>query len=255
MPRNATLQFGLLPIPIKIDSTIAEPKEATFSTVCVNGHDPVKVKSQGVACPVCDNADPAHFAKGQDLGDTIVTVSPEDVKAARESWPQELKKEARLAVHPATDVDHATVATGKTYTVTPGKGGEKMYGLLVDLIASHPELAFVTVWAWSSPKMYRLSTFRDALVMNEVAWPEHVKAPAVPALPAVNDQERQLGETLLGTAVADFDADAYTDARTGALADLVAGGPALTLVQGTKAKPADDLTSMLEAALAAAGAA
>lgn len=248
---GVALKFGLLPVNVDVVSAIERPKAVSFKTLCTNNHDPHPISSI-YTCQDCGNTDKSSFVKGQQVDkNTYAVVDADQLKVAAEIDPA-LQTEMPLTVHPTEQVDQHTIEGGNVYFLAPSKGADTAYALMLELLRQHPERAFVTVWAPRTvPSMYRLGVFNNALVLTELAWPEHVAvAPNVTTAPS--EQEVALGEQLLTMATADFDAATYRDTRTERLAAIAAGG---TVTAGSTPTTTGSASSLLDALTAAVNAA
>lgn len=259
---NVAVKLGIISFSVSVESAVSEVKEGSFNQVCTGAagkphHPPARVR-QSLKCGFegCANDDKETFLKGKEIGGVVKIVPQSEIDAAGAS--DEVKKNIALTTHPAEQAEHM-LQTGKVYNLSPAAGHAETYALVAALVEARSDLAFFTEFAVRSlAAMYRLIAQDGVLMLLECAWPENVKAkPIIHA---------EINEAMLGQASvfadmlkADFDPDTYRDKRTAQIAAFMATleGEAPAAVEGATgvSTPKTDLSTMLNAAISAAGAA
>jgi DNA end-binding protein Ku len=210
--RSVPLKLGLISTTVKVASAI-DDATPSFNTVCDEGHAPAKVK-QHLGCPTCGKqGNRFQFKKGLDQGDgTVVVVDNEELGKASEV-SESVKGTITLTTHPAADLAGTTIAGGKVYFLEPSKGEHDTYALMVELVASRPDMAFLSSFAIrGKPALYQLGTFDGALSLVEIAWPENVK-PSPRHQGDVDAAMLAMAGQFVDTLVAPYDPALYRDAR------------------------------------------
>lgn len=228
-------------------------KGEQFSYVCPKCDEPHKL-SQKYLC----NDDPSHGPysisecdRGKEVDGKMVRFTTEQVSATKASVLPE--KTFALQIHHRADIENATYPSGNAYLFRP-TGNLPFYMLLREMIRRRPELMFVAkANLRKSDSFVQVDLGLDGqLMIRELVWPEDMKTFEAPAEEAVDEkfvaQFDQLVEALISD---EFNAEEYKKDSRLRIAELVESGG--TEPSGTVAKPpAQDLTQLLEAALAAA---
>lgn len=239
--RNITLQFGLVTIPAKSEkATVSKPD---LPNLCVgqpgkDAHEalPVKAPRTCTACgPITDHD---ALKKGIKSGSSFTLVDREDVAEAKETYSKEYKGVLNLVPHPAAEFLAATAPGKSVNYLTPADGNAAgHYQLLVRLIESHPELAFVGLHTPVSATGLYMLTVRDGVLAMEDRTRSQALKPAPSVGGEVNDALYQMLEGALQAFVAPYDAEAYEDGYAQALAKMAEEGEQVTLDKGEKKSP------------------
>lgn len=258
------LSFGILNVIVSADGM--KDKESSLTSVCCgpNGgteHAPTQIK-QKLWCATCDaHVEYADIKKASMVGDQFVIVDQQEIATTRDKVLGATKKMLTLTVHPAQEVRESTLQGDNVYALTP-EGAPQIgaYSLLLDAIERHGEdYAFLTTWTpTSKASLYQLKAFRGALVMQQLCWPEQVRAVADLNTIEATEEHRAMLDTLLTNVCQPFEVDQYADRYAAELASLLAskeavGGVVLEKTKSdTKAPPSTggvDLTAALSAML------
>lgn len=195
-----------------------------------------------------------------------VLADPEEIIAAKVGTLT--KGTVDLAVHPADQVLRSCRPGKKGYLIRPTKTkGDvdatdgQMYGLLLSLVDSRPDLALVGALRLRDNRCpYRVTVFDGQLYLEEVVLPDQIRERDVidvDVAPAQAEQLGQLAEQLL----TDFDPTVHSWDAGAAVKVLMAekAAAAAALASGEKPKkaapaaaPVLDLDAMLATALAGA---
>lgn len=164
-----------------------------------------------------------------------------------------------LAVHPAEQVDAQTWPSGTTYWFEPEKPeSNPIYRFLTEMVEDRTIALVGTMNLRGAGKFYRLIPAPGGgLLLSELLRPSELHETEAPLAKEPGEKEWKMGRTLVSALVEDFDPEAYANERVAALRALIdSKTPDGSVTQITKAKKApkaeDDLTAMLEAALALA---
>lgn len=247
-----SFQADLMPLT---ESTV---KEISFKLVCPDCAEPTKL-DQKYLCPAghgpFSTSDAARAKEVQK--DRLVHVTAEEIKAVKE--PTLPAKEMTVSVFPAAQVDDATRPSGLAYRVRAEKN-LPVVSMIADLVTGG-DFALIgeLTLGRSGQKLYRLSTWKGELVLEELARPDEViefAATTVPYDAKLLDQAKQLASLQAG----DFDPVQFRDQareRAHALDEAkLAGAPAPKPAAALPAKEGTtDLLAALEASIAASKAA
>lgn len=246
---NIPLIFGVITAPVSVVS--ATVRAESLNVICNQGHKPAKTK-QDLFCPECDSRDRSAFVKGKAMGDTVIVIDEQQL-AATEA-PEVVKNTITLTCHPVDQLGE-TLPGEKAYFLKPGKGSEQAYALVLELIRSRSDVAFVTEFAVRTvASFFRLQVFGDALALIEVARPDTVaQAPALPST-AVDPKMLELGSEFVDKLTVDYDREVYRDRRAEVIQALLSDGDATAMLEAAQqvgSSPAD-LMAMLQAAVGTA---
>jgi non-homologous end joining protein Ku len=163
-----------------------------------------------------------------------------------------------LRVFPADQVEGATVPTGTTYRLRPGKGSEQPYALVMRLLHS-PTTAFLCeITQRGVTRLYRATAHDEVITLVELCRPED-KYGAEPVTVDVPDALVAQGEALVTALTEEFDPEAYADQRAVRMAKLVAevtdSAPSSATTSPDPKSTVDDLIAVLERSMKAAQAA
>lgn len=262
--KGLVLTFGILNVIVSADGM--KDKESSLVSVCcgpANGeHPPTKI-NQKLYCASCDDTVTyGDLKKASVVGDAFVVLEQQEVATVKDSALGATKKMLNVTLHPASEVASHTLQGDSVYVLTP-EGSPQLgaYSLLLDTIARHEEIAFLTRWTPTSKvSPFQLKVFNGSLVMQQLCEPGNVRtAPVVDVIEALPEHQTMM-DSLLPTLVTAFDPDAYNDQAGAALQALIASkeavaGVTVEVPKGTKAPVVAgsvDLTAALSAMLSAA---
>ena len=264
---NVPLTFGLVSVPVNVQSSVKDPKEeVSCNTVCDGSHrlnnkkpDPHIVAAiQSIyRCPLCDNEDKDLMKKGRNLGGGSFVLVDEDELAKSILGKDDINYKAMvLNVHRTEEIGGITPA-GSFYNLAPSAAAGESYNLIVQMLRDCPEYTLITTWAIKTKLApYRLLVVGDTLAIEKFAWPEDVHplpiAPALPVQPTMLAQAKML----LEMTCTPFDLVNYRDERRAGLAAWIAGqSPVAGLATADKATEkvvTGNLNDQLAAMIAAA---
>lgn len=247
--KNVPVMLGMITFPVAVVSATTRPE--SLNTICNQGHEPAKTRMR-LYCPTCDSDDRSAFVKGKAVGDEIIVIDEAKLEAL--APPDDVKNTLTLTCHPVTQMGGTLVPGEKAYYLKAEKGADQGYALLVELIRSRTDVAFVTEWAArTAASFYRVAIFGDALGLVELARPDTVvDTPAAPSVP-IQQEMLDLANTFVDKVTTDYDPAAYRDVRSEAIAALLEDGDSTIVAPAaTKTSNPNDLMAMLQAAVGTA---
>lgn len=251
------LSLGLIALHVAMDSAVSDEKG--LKIVCVGDdpakpHEPTPIK-QNPACPKCHNANFGTFKKAQVDGTAYTVVEADEVAAVKEQSVGATKTTIAMTPHDAEEVHTHTIQDGSVYYLTPNKGAEETYALIVETLREHPEIALLAQWTpVSRTNLYEIKLFGDTLVMEQRARTDAIKVVQVPVTPA-NPMFKTQMAMLLPTMVQPFDPATYADTYRTQLEALLASKGTVegaATATGSAASLPTNLMDQLNAMLAAA---
>lgn len=226
--RKITLKFGLIGLAVK--SEVAIDKPPSFTNLCVGQpghekHDPSPRRQPG-HCDHCGEiTDNTVLLKGSKQGSTYTLVEQEEVAEAKAEYAEQYKGELNLVPHPSADF-MADTGPGKTlhYLTPADTSGEGHYQLLVQLVQSHPELAFASLYTPVSVTGLYMLRARDGVLLLEERTRSQALRPTPSVGGEVNDQLYSMLEAALAMFVQPYDASGYEDKYRTAVDAMLAEG-------------------------------
>ena len=223
-------------------------KDTSFKLICPECETPTKV-NQGYTCtnghgPFASG----DCAKAKEVAkNTLARVSAEEIEEAGkgEFQPDVLE----LTVHRAEDVEANTYAAENAYVFYPEVGIKGQYGMFVDLIEKHPELAFI---GFSNIRhkdyLVRLTVWDGRLVVQILRTPDELAARETVDR-AYKEQLLPVAEQLCAGMVEDFDPNVYRNRRRERFA-AIGGDTPVEIAVPDRAPVKDSDEAALEAMLA-----
>lgn len=257
--KDIVLTFGLINATVRLTGAVEADTTPRLNTLCVGTekgaeHPPVAVKQQ-YTCATCGPlTDKAVLKKGKPAGDGFVLVDAEQVANVRSESGDAYKKQVKFTAHPAGQVLDGTAPNGTLYYLAPQTAGaSEAYGLLRDLIAAHPEVAFVALYTVSSRVGMYVARVHDGAIVLEGRH----RGSDLKAAPQIETEANEalfgMAEQFLTTMVTEFDADTYADSYTARLAEMLnMATPVAGLPSEETAPKSIDLMAALQAELAKA---
>lgn len=252
--RKMKVGFGLMNLACRREGAVQAATE--LKNLCVgqsgkDAHAPTALKQDPSKCPECGDVDRDTLVKGHGSAGAWTIVSAEDQAALEDvKFKGADSVTLNLVPHPSAEFLGRTDVGDGLYYVWPEKEAAEHYALLVKVIDSHPELAFVGLFALSAAgqnKLWHLRVREGVIVMEERTREQALKP--LPDLPegAVNEALLGMVEATLDKFVVPYDASAYEDAYETAVQAAVAAG---TTPEGTSvaASDADIMAKLAELA-------
>lgn len=236
LKKGVAFSVGLVTASCSINGAVE--KAASNVTVCTaNGtHDPQRISQRNV-CPTCDEVAFHTLQKARPVGDGLVLLTAEEITEAKGDADR-YKTAVALTPHPAVTVYARTAPGEKVYYVTPDPGHEVAYAVLVEMIAKHPEFAYVGQWTpRSNAAQFRVTVRDGCLMMTELVREQSLKHPPVVTATAPEAMLAMAEQVLtLPGVVTDYDPETYADKYEENIQALLATKTVVT-TGGTPAAP------------------
>lgn len=252
-----TVSVGMLTMRGGLYSPLVPNAKKDDKTVlaCPTCDHPVK-PDQKYVCPECGSQSSSGECK-RALPDFSEFIDPEAVKEAKQSTDLE-EKYLALSVHPAHEVMEQTFPGEKTWIFRPkDKPSVELYNALLETLPALTDQVMVgrvNLGAKMGEKFVRFTIEHGELVLQELVRPEDRLDLPPAEVVEVPEAHLAMTKTLIEALEEPFEPDAYRNQarqRILALKAAVSGGTAPAAGKPVTA-PKVDLTTALEAALAAA---
>src|ERR671910_2139621 len=257
MPRaiwSGAISFGLVNIPVKLFSAVSK-KTVRFHQI--DAESGVRVRQKRVG-PDGEEIAYEQIVKGYEISpDKYVTITPEELEAL------EPQKTRTIDIEQFVDLEQIDpIYYDHPYYLAPDKGAAKAYKLLLDAMEEADKVAIARVVIRSKENLVALRSYRGAITMETMLFPDEVIQPeSIEELAAVDgdvkttkrelDMAKQLIESLSG----DFDPSGYRDEYREAVLDMIerkAAGETITVeAPEPERKEVPDLMAALEASISA----
>jgi non-homologous end joining protein Ku len=235
---------------------VVEPKGKgeSFKLICPTCTDPTK-PSQKYLCPDCSGQfSSGELDRAREVGKVLHRVTEQEIEAARETTLPE--KEIRLHAVPATDFYRHSRADGVAYRLRAEKLKE-VSAMVLDLVTNLKDVVLVGEMnaGRSTEKLFVLTVWNGALILQEVARPDEV-VPFDPEQVQYNGKLLSQAEKFVTMQVGEFSAADFANRRKQRIAELDAaktGGTAVSpaVPAATAVSASDNLLAMLEAQIEA----
>jgi hypothetical protein len=234
---------------------VVEPrgKGESFSLICPTCTDPTK-PSQKYLCGTCQGQfSTGELDRAREIKKVLHKVTPEEIEAARET----LLPEKEIHLHPVSAVDfyQHSRADGVAYRLRADKLGD-VVAMITDLV-TNLSATVVLVGEMnagrSTEKLFTLTTWNGALILQEVARPDEVISFTAEKVD-YNDKLLTQATMFVSGQVGEFDAANFANRRKQRIAELDVAKAGGTTVSATPAAPkanaSDSLLALLEAQIA-----
>ena len=257
MPRaiwSGAISFGLVNIPVKLYSAVSK-KTVRFNQI--DAESGARIRQQRVN-PEGEEVPYEQIVKGYEIApDRYVTITPEELESL------EPQKTRTIDIEEFVDLEQIDpIYYDHPYYLAPDKGAAKAYKLLLDAMEEADKVAIARVVIRSKENLVALRSYRGAITMETMLFPDEVTQPdSLEELAAVDgdvkttkrelDMAKQLIESLSG----DFDPSGYRDEYRERVLDLIerkAAGETITIEEpAAEKKEVPDLMAALEASISA----
>ena len=216
---TASVAFGLVSIPVRIHSANRTTEQISFNLL--HGRCGSRLKQQYVCAQEGEKVERADMVKGYEFAKgRYVVLSEDEIKALESAGGSNIEIESFV---PAESVD--PIYFDKPYYLSPGKGGDRAYALLVAAMRKTGRWA---IGRYSARGKQHVVALRpgpdDAMVMQQLRYADELKTVGDLELPDVElkDQELKMAVQLAELASADaFDPSAYNDESKSKMRDLI----------------------------------
>jgi enamine deaminase RidA (YjgF/YER057c/UK114 family) len=235
---------------------VVEPKGKgeSFRLICPTCTDPTK-PSQKYLCDGCKGQfSSGDLDRAREVGKVLHKVTAQEIEATRET----LLPEKEIHLHPvsAADFYEHSRADGVAYRLSADKLKD-VVAMVTDLVANLKDVVLVGEMnaGRSAEKLFVLTTWKGALVLQEVARPDEV-IPFDAEQVTYSDKLLAQATMFVSGQVGEFDAANFANRRKARLAELDAAKSGDTTVPvaaptAPTVSAADNLLALLEAQIAA----
>ena len=205
---KGTLTFGLVTIPVRVESAVRAEERVSFRQLHKTDLSPIKYErvcqKDGETVPWADIAKGYEYEKGR-----FVVLTEQELDSVR---PRSSKTIDILDFVPADDIDARYF--DKPYYLVPEAGGEKAYALLREAIRETGMVGIGKVTMRQRGYLVGIKVVGEALVLEIMRFAaELVDAGALtfPAAANVRPQELTMARQLVENLATEFDPSKYSD--------------------------------------------
>jgi DNA end-binding protein Ku len=258
MPRaiwSGAISFGLVNIPVKLYSAVSQ-KTVRFHQI--DAESGQRIRQQRINPESGEEIPYEQIVKGYEISpDRYVTITRDELESL------EPQKTRSIDIEQFVDLEQIDpIFYDHPYYLAPDKGAGKAYKLLLDAMDEADKVAIARVVIRSKESLVALRSYRGAITMETMLFPDEVVQPdSIDELAAVDgdvkttkrelDMAKQLIESLSG----DFDPDQYTDQYRERVLELIerkAAGEVISIEKpAAEPQKVPDLMAALEASIAA----
>jgi DNA end-binding protein Ku len=209
---SLTVSFGLVAIPVKLYTATQSQNAISFNMLHKGCGS--RLKQQYICIKDGSIVERDETIKGYEFAkDQYVQFTPEEIKALEEAGSRSVEISEFV---PVESID--PVYFDKTYYLSPDKGANKPYGLLIEAM-KESKLAAVGRWA-TRGKAYivLIRPINDVLTMQQLHFAADVRPSTEVEVPKteVKPQEMKLAKMLIEQQTSErFDPNAYSDEHRG----------------------------------------
>jgi DNA end-binding protein Ku len=209
---SLTVSFGLVAIPVKLFTATQSQNSISFNMLHKGCGS--RLRQQYVCIKDGSIVERDEMVKGYEFAkDQYVQFTPEEIKALEEAGSRSVEISEFV---PVESID--PVYFDKTYYLSPDKGANKPYGLLIEAM-KEAKLAAVGRWA-TRGKAYivLIRPINDVLTMQQLHFAADVRPSTEVEIPKteIKPQEMKLAKQLIEQQTSErFDPNAYTDEHRG----------------------------------------
>ena len=207
MPRaiwKGALSFGLVYIPVELHSA---SQSGTLDLDLLDSHDFAPVgyqrinKRTGKVVEWQDIVKGYQYKKGE-----YVALSDEDFRQANVKASQTIEIESFVEAGEISPEYYET-----PYYLTPIKGGEKVYALLLQTLMRSKKVGVGKLVMRSRQHLSVITGDDDVMKLVTLRFPDEIRPAETPKLPAVNSKELGMAERLVAEMTAPWKPKAYHD--------------------------------------------
>src|SRR3954468_21226415 len=222
MPRSiwtGAISFGLVTVPVKLYSAINR-KSVRFHQL--NGKSGVRIAQKRVDPTTGDEVPYEDIVKGYEIGpDRYVMIEPGDLEAIepKKTRTVEIEDFVELADIDPIYFDHP-------YYLTPDKGADKAYRLLLDAMRETGKVALGRVVIRSKEYLVAVRPKGDLLAMETMLFADEVVPPerlddALPGEVEAGARELAMAKQLVESLSGPFEPEKYADSYREAVLQLI----------------------------------
>ena len=256
MPRpiwTGAISFGLVNVPVKL-FTAVDRKTVRFNQL--NAKTGSRIAQKRVDPTTGDEVAYEDIVKGYEIApDRYVVIEPGDLESVQPKKTRmvEIEDFVDLAEIDPIYFDHP-------YYLTPDKGADKAYKLLLDAMRETGKVALGRVVIRSKEYLVAVRPKGDLLAMETMLFADEVVPPeklddALPGEVEAGARELKMAKQLVESLSGPFEPEKYSDSYREAVLALIeqkAEGKAIAVQPSEEPKPVPDLMAALEASIAEA---
>jgi DNA end-binding protein Ku len=213
---SGTVSFSLVAIPVHLVKAV-EPGRVSFRTLHRKDYSPL---ARRMFCPQ-ENllVPPEEIIRGFEIGpDKYIVVTDEELEAVSpdRSRTIEISEFIDMSEVDSIYVDHP-------YYLVPGKGGEKSYRLLVEIMARANKAGLAKFVLHEREYLVAVQSLEGALTLITLHYRDEILAEPDIALKdgRITDQEKSRLKKTIETMLTDFNPSRYGDARRAKILELI----------------------------------
>lgn len=245
---SGTLSFGLVNIPVKLASA-AQAQELDFDMLSKDDLAPIRYAridtKTGKEVEWKDIVKGYQYTKGK-----YVVVTDEDFEKAS---PQKSKSIDIIQFVNSDAID--PVYFEKPYYITPAKGGEKSYQLLLKALENKASVGLAEFMLRNREHVCAITPYNGVLLLNQMRYQEEIReAPEVATTKEkITEEELQLAVQLVEQLTQEFKPEVFKDDYLDELKKVIkakAAGKQIRIAEPKKATATvKDLMEVLKASL------
>ena len=247
---SGTISFGLVNIPIKLQSAIQQESALNFDMLSKKDMAPIRYAridtKTGKEVPWKEIVKGFEYTKGK-----YVVVEDKDFEKAR---PEKSKSIDIIQFVKEEEID--TILFEKPYYIIPDKGAGKSYRLLIKALEETGSVGIAEFMLRNRMHVCAIKAYNDILLLNQMRYQEEIKE--IPDVDVKNDRvspkEVQLAIKLVQQLTEKFDPAAFKDTYIDELKKIIkakGAGKQIRVVTEPKKTTATvkDLMSVLKQSL------
>jgi DNA end-binding protein Ku len=252
---SGSISFGLVNIPVKLGSAVESGSDLSFDMLSKKDMAPIRYAridtETGKEVAWKDIVKGYEYAKGK-----YVVVTDEDFAKAS---PEKSKSIDIIQFVKEEEID--PIYYEKPYYITPAKGAEKSYHLLLQALEESGTVGLAEFMLRNRMHICAIKPHNGVLLINQLRYDEEIReAPEVPSAKSekISPKEVQLAVKLIEQLTEKFDPKAFKDTYVSELKKVIkakAAGKQIRIVDEPK-KPTGavkDLMEVLKASLEGSG--
>lgn len=215
---SGSISFGLVNIPIKLNSAIESSNELDFDMLSKKDLAPIhytRIDSKtGKEVPWKDIVKGYQYAKGK-----YIVVTEEDFQKAS---PEKSKSIDIVQFVKEEEID--PILYDKPYYIIPDKGAEKSYHLLIQALEETKCVGIAEFMLRSRMHLCVLKSYEGILLLNQMRYQEEIRViPEVekPRNEKISTKEIQLAVKLINQLTEEFNPAAFKDTYTESLKKVI----------------------------------
>lgn len=205
---SGSISFGLVNIPIKLNSAVASGESLNFDMLSKKDMAPIRYAridtKTGKEVPWKDIVKGYEYAKGK-----YVVISDEDFSKAS---PEKSKTIDIIQFVKEEEID--PIFYEKPYYIVPDKGADKSYHLLIKALEETKTVGLAEFMLRNRMHICALKAYNGILLLNQMRYQEEIReAPEVekPKGERLSPKEVDLAKKLIHQLTEKFDPEAFKD--------------------------------------------